>query len=138
MHRDAIPIEKIALRSGGESCSRRFVDDAYNLAVAGRRLQLLEGEDVACDIIGIRVAPLACLLAVIDQPKHAMLDEPACFRRDRCAIDTSLSTPRADGLVVQNNIANDFVVPLDGVREAESKLSKVIRECHEGREPFRR
>jgi len=75
LHRDRVPLQE-----GHDRVVVRFVpvlarDDARDFAVADRRVELAQIEDVARDDLGILMLPLRRGRPPIDQAEHAVLDE---------------------------------------------------------------
>ncbi len=96
--------------------------------LAGRdgRIELLEIEQMLGDGGGILIGLAAgASRAVIDQAAHTLLDETAGFGAHRDAIQAGLFTARRDRFSEEHDGANNLLVVLDGIKEAELELAEV-------------
>jgi len=105
-------------------------DDAHELPIVERRVELLEVEEVASHVLWIEILPLLGGGAAVDKPEHARFEEASRFGGDGGAVLACLPAAFGDGLICEEDAADDLVVVLHGVREAQGQLLKALGSRH--------
>jgi hypothetical protein len=104
--------------------------DAHQLAIVERRVELLEVEEVASYVLWVRIGPLLAGCAAVDEPEHARFEKASRFCGDGGAIQPRLPAAFGDGLVRQEDAADDLIVVLHGVGKAQRQLLELLGSRH--------
>jgi hypothetical protein len=104
--------------------------NAHQLAVVERRVELLEVEEIAGDRVGVAVPSPMCGGASVDEAEHAMLEEAACLLANGGTVHSRLPAARRHGFIRQEDAADDLVVALHRVGEAQGQLLKALEGRH--------
>jgi len=96
------------------------LEDARDLAIVDRWIQIFDEKNVAGDMLGEGVGLAAGLRrALVDQAEHALLEEAARLVGHRRAIEARFLAAHGDPFTEQHDGADDFIVVLDRIGEQQ-------------------
>ena len=95
-------------------------DDAHDFTVMDRGIQLLEVENVICDWLWVRVrVAFVDLSTLVNKSEHPTCDKAFGFFIQSRARDFGFAAALGNGLSVEDNRANCFILVLNGVNEVK-------------------
>ena len=93
-------------------------------------VELLEVEEVASYDVGVSGVARLDRRAPVDEPEHALFEEAVRLLGDGSAIQPRLPAALSDGLIREEDAADDLVFVLHRVGEAQGQLLEVLRGRH--------
>jgi hypothetical protein len=130
LHRDGVPVQEPLDRDVVGFAAELAPDDAGDLAIMDGWVELLQIEDVAGH--DVRVALLAFVRgrAAVDQAEHAAFEEAACFFAHGLTVQPGSAAALRDADISQHDVADDLVIVLHRVGEAQSQLMEILWHRH--------